>query len=297
MVAEKQILESLISRETKDEQQLVSRRQFLNGAMAGGLAGLAVAAGTGVAVWQISDAEAKAVRAGAEAEIARLQGLVDLYEDLEKVGLDAILQGGLAAAALPLEAVELGASTLKRGLDSIEEALRSVEAALPTAQQSILWLEARVTALATTIDRLQAAVGKALDRAMNNPVSQTLKELTSMLLDNLPFGLGDRIRDVFDVMLDLVTGVDELVEEINPILLEPLREKWFSADDGQGLGAILIEPLVQQLLDPLEAHLAGLATLTDTWQRKMVAPAQQALETRAELREKIASYRRHHGFG
>jgi hypothetical protein len=296
-MAEGQILESLISGKAEDEHQPVSRRQFLNGAMAGGIAGLAAAAGTGVAVWQLSDAEARAIQAGAEAEIARLQGLVDLYEDLEKVGLDAILEGGLAAAALPLEAVELGARTLKLGLDSVKAALRSVEAALPTAQQSILWLEGRVTALAATVQRLQTAIGKALDGAMDNPVSQTLKDLTGMLLDNLPFGLGSRIRDVLGVVVDLVTGVDELVEEINPLLLEPLREKWFSTDDGQGLGAILIEPLVGQLLDPLEAHLASLASLTDTWHRRMVAPARRALEARAELQEQIASYRQRHGFG
>jgi hypothetical protein len=296
-MAEEQMLESLISREAHDERQLVSRRQFLSGAMAGGVAGLAVAAGTGVAVWQISDAEVEAVRADSEAEIARLQGLVDLYEDLEKVGLDAILQAGMAAAALPLEALGLGAKTLRTGLDSIEEALLSVEEALPTAQQSVLWLEARVTALADTIGRLQAAAGNALDKAMDNPVSQTLKDLTGVLLDNLPFGLGDRIRDVLGVMVDLVTGVDELVGDINPVLLEPLREKWFSGEEGQGLGAILIEPLVQQLLDPLESHLTGLATLTDTWQRRLVAPAQQALEARAGLRQRIADYRQEHGFG
>jgi hypothetical protein len=141
LMSDEQKLEEFFSQGTApvDEQQQLSRRQFLRGGLAGGAAGLAVAAGTGVAVWQISDAELQATLDNADAEIARLQGLVDLYEGLEKVGLDAVLQTGTAAVALPLEAVELGAKTLKSGLELIEKVLLSLEEALPTAQESISW--------------------------------------------------------------------------------------------------------------------------------------------------------------
>jgi hypothetical protein len=112
-----------------------------------------------------------------------------------------------------------------------------------------------------------------------------------MVLDNLPFGLGDRIRDVLDGLIQLVTSVDDLVLGINARILEPLRDNWFSADDDKGIGAFFVDPLVEHILDPLEAHLEDLVVLADTWQDKLVTPTQQALDERAELQKAIARYK------
>lgn len=279
------------------EQQHLSRRQFLRGSLAGGAVGLAVAAGTGAAVWKITDTELLAAQEAADAEIARLRGLVDLYEKLEKIGLDAILQTGMAAIALPLEAAEQGARALKGGLDLVEKALLSVEEALPTAQESLLWLEGRVSALADGIEKLEIALGQTLDRAANTPLGQAVKDFANLVLDNLPFGLGDKIRAVLDGLATVVTGVDDLLEGINTRLLEPLREKWFPAEEDGGMKETLVNPLVEHILDPLEAHLANLAVLADAWQQKLVAPASQALEERFRVREEIVRYKQEHGLG
>jgi hypothetical protein len=87
-----------------------------------------------------------------------------------------------------------------------------------------------------------------------------------------------------------------LVEGINTFFLEPMREKWFATEDGAGLGATLIDPLVEHVLDPVEAHLENLAALADTWQQELVSPAEQALAERARVREEIVRYREEHGF-
>jgi hypothetical protein len=96
-------------------------------------------------------------------------------------------------------------------------------------------------------------------------------------------------------MVALVTSVDELVEGINTFFLEPMREKWFATEHGGGVGATLIDPLVEHVLDPVEAHLESLAALADTWQQELVSPAERALAERAEIREDIARYRKEHG--
>jgi hypothetical protein len=302
-------LDEFLSRESEaaDEPSLLSRRRFLTGTVAGGAAGLAVAAGTGVAVWKVTDAELLAAKEAAEAElqaaaeaadaeIARLQGLVRLYENLEKIGLDAVIETGMAAVALPLAGVEVGAKALKSGLDGIEKALLSLEEALPTAQESILWLEARVSALAEGIEKLETALGRALETAGSTAVVEALRDFASMILDNLPFGLGDKIRGVLEGLVTVVTSVDELVEGVNTFLLEPLRENWFATEDGQGIEVSLVNPLVEKVLDPLEAHLIDLAVLADTWQNKLMAPAEEALAKRAQLRQEIAQYRSRRGF-
>ncbi|MGD8464849.1 MAG: hypothetical protein PVI09_13365 [Anaerolineae bacterium] len=296
-MTEKQNLEWMLEETAEPEDpRLVSRRKFLTGAVAGGAAGLAVAAGTGAAVWQVTDAEAQASLDSAQAEIERLQGLVDLYENLEKVGLDGILQAGMSALALPLTAVEQGAEVLQAGLNLIEEALLSLESALPTAQDTLLWLESQVTKVAEGISQVEEAIGNALDRATNNAVGEALRDFADMVLDNLPFGWGDRIRDVLEGLADLLTSVDDLVAGINDNILEPLRADWFSAEDGEGLGAALIDPLIEHVLDPLESHLGELAVLADTWQQEMAAPAEKAIAERAEIKDLIARYKEEHGF-
>jgi hypothetical protein len=124
-----------------------------------------------------------------------------------------------------------------------------------------------------------------------------MQAFTAMILDSLPFGLGDRIRDVLDGLIQVVSSVDSLVKGINVSALQPLREKWFSGEEGQGLSGGLADPLIQRVLDPLEAHLANLALLADQWQGKLMAPSQAALAERAQVREEIARYKSEHGWG
>ncbi|MFC2029278.1 twin-arginine translocation signal domain-containing protein [Chloroflexota bacterium] len=281
---------------TGADQEAMNRRQFLKGAAVGSAAGLAVAAGTGVAVWKVSDAEAQATIEAAEAEIARLKGLVDLYEDLETVGLDAVLQTGMMAVALPLKGIEEGAAALKSGLDAVEKALRTVEEAFPTAREAILWLDERVTTVAEGIDKLETALGKFLDKATDNRVAETVKEFAAVVVDNLPFGLGDKIRDTLDGLVEVVTSVDEMVAGINSRLLEPLREQWFSTEEGKGLASALIDPLIENVLDPLEAHLGDLSALAQVWQDDLLSPTEMALEQRDLVRADIVDYKAQNGF-
>ncbi len=287
-----QNLEEALAQDLEAAQQL-SRRRFLVGALAGGAAGLAVAAGTGAVVWKVVDTQAGLARATADDEIARLQGLVGLHEKLEQVGLDAILQSGMAAVGLLFGGLELGANGLKSGLELVEKGLLSIEKAFPTVQTGIEWVEKGVSALAGGIDALQTTLGQVVDKA--SPITDALGDFVTFVLDKLPFGIGDKVQSVLDSLSELVSGIPELIEGINTHLLEPLRQDWFSTEEGKGLDDVLLKPLVEHVFDPLEAHLGDLAGVIDTWQQKLVAPSQQAIEERAMIREQIAQYKKDHG--
>lgn len=328
MDQEKQLEDFFEEEALADMQRIVSRRQLLTGAVVGGAAGLAVAAGTGVAVWKVTDSECQVAKEAAEAEIAAAKaaadaklraaqqaadndlqaaveaaagelaevlGLVELYNELDEIGLDGILERGLAAVAMPLEALEVGAKALSSGLEWVEGALRSLAEALPTAQESLLWLETRVSSVADGLDNLQASVATALDKATENPVGAAVEDFANAVLDKLPFGLGDKFRDTLAWLAALVTSVDELVEGINSGFLEPLRKRWFSEEQGEGIGGTFVDPLIENILDPLGAHLVNLAVVTDNWQTKLMNPSQEALAKRAKVREEIARYKEEHG--
>jgi hypothetical protein len=301
---------------TGTDAKALSRRKFLTGVVAGGAGGLVVAAGTGAALWQAreaeliaakeaaeaqcqalqdaADAERQAAKDAADTDLARLLGLLGLQEKLEKIDLDGILKTGIAALALPLAAVAQGAEILKSGLEWAEQAVVSLREALPTAREAVDWLETQVSSVAEGIERLEIAIGQTLGKASNNAVVGALRDFAGMILDNLPFGLGDKIRGVLDGLIGLVSSVDELVTGINTHFLEPVRDKWL-AGEGTGSEATLLDPLVEHVLDPLESHLANLSTLADTWQKKLVGPAEQALDERARVRAEIARYKEEHG--
>ena len=48
-------------------------------------------------------------------------------------------------------------------------------------------------------------------------------------------------------------GTTVILVGIGVLLLEPLRENWFTDEEGKGLGSTLVDPLVENVLDPVEA--------------------------------------------
>jgi hypothetical protein len=279
-----------------DEGRALSRRQFLSGALAGGAAGVAVAAGTGVVVYSVMEARNLQALESAQAEIARLQGLIDLYATLERTGLDAVVYAGLDALALPLSAVERGARALADGLKRIRERLLSAQGALAEAREAFAWLRNQVAALAAGLEALQGTIGRALEKAAALPLVEAVGGLFDRIVELLPFDWGERIRQAFQGVAASIAGTDELVRGINTHLIEPVQEKWFSEEEGKGLGATLLEPLAAHILEPLEAHLGELVALAETWQAKLEAPAQKVLAERTSVRDEIARYKQEHGF-
>ena len=96
-------------------------------------------------------------------------------------------------------------------------------------------------------------------------------------------------------LVTLVGGVDDLIEGVNAVLLEPLRVNWFSSGEGEGIGSALVNPLTKDLLDPLEWHLGNLDALVDVWQRELLVPVERVLAERATAQAQIIEYKAEHG--
>lgn len=272
----------------------MTRRRFLQGALVGGVAGLAVGAGGSLVAWETGTAAGRtAAKLEAAAEALKLKGLLALYENLEKIGLDAIVSTGVAAVGLLLEGVETGSLATKAGLDTVEGLLLDFERAFPTIQAGIEWTEGVVSAFAEKLQALEDAIEGVLEKAQ--PITEALGSFFNFVLDLLPFGYGDKIRVTLDRIDDIVTRIPEAIEGINTKLLEPLRREWFSEEEGKGLKASLIDPIVTGLLDPLEAFLGKLGELVSSWKEKLAGPVQKAIRERDAIREQIARYKAEEG--
>ncbi|MCK4450807.1 MAG: hypothetical protein KAX26_09470 [Anaerolineae bacterium] len=287
-------LDELTEQVEADREMLVpeglTRRRFLQGALAGGAAGLTVAAGGSLVGWKTGTAAGRtAAELEAAVETLKLKGLLALYESLEMIELDAIASTAILAVGLLLSGVESGSLALKGGLDAVEEILLDFEGVFPTIRAGIEWTEGVISALADRLQALEDTIEAVVEKAQ--PFTESLSSFFDSVLDLLPFGYGDRIRAILDRIGDLVTNIPETVEGVNTNLLEPLRRNWFSEEEGKGLKAGLIDPIVTRLLDPLEAFLGRLAELVGGWEEKLVKPVGEAISERDAIRTEISQYK------
>jgi len=272
----------------------MTRRRFLQGALVGGAASLTVGVGGSLVAWKGGTAAGRtAAELEAAVETLKLKGLLALYENLERIELDAIVSTAIAAVGLLLNGVESGSLAIKGGLDAVEELLSDFEGVFPTIRAGIGWTERVISALADRLQALEDTIESVLERA--EPITDALGSFFDSVLDLLPFGYGDKIRAILDRLGDLVTSIPETVEGVNTKLLEPLRRDWFSEEEGKGLKASLIDPIVTKLLDPLEAFLGRLAGLLGGWEEKLVKPVGEAISERDAIRTEIARYKTEEG--
>jgi hypothetical protein len=272
----------------------MTRRRFLQGALAGGAAGLTVAAGGSLVAWKTGTVAGRtAAELEAAARALKLKELLGLYEKLENIQLDAIVSAGMTAVGTLLRGVETGSLALKSGLDTAEDLLLDFEVAFPTIRAGIEWTEGVISALADRLQALEDAIESVLEKA--EPITDALGSVFDTVLDLLPFGYGDKIRAILDRIGDLVTSIPETVEGVNTHLLEPLRRDWFSEEKGKGLKASLVDPIVTRLLDPLEAFLGRSAELVGGWEDKLAKPVGEAISERDAIRTEIAQYKAKEG--
>jgi hypothetical protein len=263
----------------------VTRRRFLTATLAGGF--IAATAGA-VAVWQYGSGRGKELND----EVARLWGLVRLHEKLDDVGLDSVAAAGLAAVGAALDALAGASELVKAGAQTVEDALKKIEVAFPTIRAGVVWLEGLVSDLSQRVHLLEDAIGRTLNEV--NPITQALGAFFDAILNAIPLGGGQNIREALDRIGDIINSIPKAIADINVQILTPLRDDWFSDDPGKGLKGGLIEPIITKLLDPLEAMTGQLGELLRHWEGDLSMPVKTALGKREAVRQEIADYKAHY---
>jgi hypothetical protein len=260
----------------------VSRRRFLTATLAGGF--IAATAGA-VAVWQYGSGRGQEL----SDEMARLWGLVHLYEKLEDAELDRVVTAGLAAVGAALSTLAAAAELVKAGAQVVEDALTKSEAAFPIIRDGITWLESLLSDSSQRIHLLEDAIGRALNEV--NPITQALGAFFNSVLNLLPFGGGEKIKEVLDRVGEIVNIIPKSIADMNVKILTPLRDDWFSDSPGKGLKGGLIEPVITKLLDPLQAMVGRLSELLRQWDTDLSTPTKNVMGQREAIRQEITDYR------
>ncbi|TKJ30531.1 MAG: hypothetical protein CEE40_04850 [Chloroflexi bacterium B3_Chlor] len=271
----------------------ITRRQFVVGVAAGGATLVSTNLATGLVAGSLGAKTGQAVaELEGEVELIKLRGLLALYENLERVGIDAILSTGVAALRISLEGVEKGITALENGVGLMDAGVTALEESFPTIRRGLRVVENLFTSMENRVARLQDLMSEIQE--VVSPLSDAVGSFLSSLVERVP-GVGPAILDALDRISELVGTLPDAIGEIRSKLVEPLREDWFTDDEESGLKGRLFNPLQENLLEPLEEFLDNLANAIDDWQEQLVNPIEQALTEREVIREQITEYKEREG--
>lgn len=280
----------------------VTRRQALTGALFGGAAVVGAGiAGNYIGESGILDESAQRIeelngivnqwqdRAGYLGEqLDNATGLINMFDNLEGIGLDDVVNAGIAAVAGTLgnaselaQALREGVIVGRNNLNQLDQGLALLDGVLTSAENTVTYLSQLLQGLE---DGLREA-GEPIA-----PVTDALGSFFTKLVERIPV-VGPQIIEAIDRVKVVIGAIPESVQNINRDVIEPLRRTFFPRDGSGNIQVRLLEPLTALIFAPIENLLGGLASLADTWERQLQQPAQQKIEARAKLMGEIQRYR------
>ncbi len=227
--------------------------------------------------------------AAANLQIQVYQGLLGLYDTLDKIGIDTVVAGALDAYKGTLTALEAGVDTLKAGivsaenaLDNFENGFAAIRAGLTRAQEA--W--ANVNAL---LGNVQQLIAQATLPVL--PLVDQARRFFDDLLSKIPFGAGESARQTINGIIGVLAAIPVALDEFDDTVFQTLRDGWFSDDHARSLEATLAQPIATGVLQPARRFLDQVDTTLNNWQAQVEQPVNAALSQRAIVQQQIAEYR------
>ena len=228
----------------------------------------------------------------ANARLARSSELINLYNQLEGVGLDHVVASGLGVLGGALAGLGGPLGLLRDGLDAAHGLLTAFEQTLPDFNGAMAWLGQQVVNIRVALWAVETAAQQAANSTLSG-VTAVFGGFVGFVLDHLPFNIGANVRQTLNQVQSLLQSVTAMSDQApEQVLLKISRY----VDDGpQGWKQALITPLRLNTLTPAGDVLAGVAGASDAFKTSLHDPATAALQQRQALRDQIASFRSAHG--
>lgn len=217
-------------------------------------------------------------------DIAYLQQVITLYQQMEAAELDDRVMAGLTPLNLALLALGTARGLLQAGVNQAAGLLAGIELQAPVIAEGLLWLETQINQLAATLQAFEDTLSGLVEPV--KPVAQQIGDFIGQVLDILPFGVGQNIRAGLEAIGLILTHIPELVGSINTMLITPLRQ-WISVDSDKGLVAEVVNPISANLIAPAQTMVDHTTALETAFHDRLKTPVEEALAVRAELRQTL----------
>jgi hypothetical protein len=228
----------------------------------------------------------------ANTRLARLQDLVGLFEQLDAVGLDGVVDNGLSAVAGAIAGVVGPSAALRSGVDSARGLLSSFEQTLPDFNAAMQWLGDQVVRLKVGLWTVETSARDTVNSALTG-VAAAFSGFGGFVLDHLPFNIGKKVRGTLEATQSVLAGLTDMTNQsADQVLLKISKH----VDDGpQDWKRTLVKPLREAALAPADDVLAAVSTAEGSFQTTLKDPARAALDQRRALRDQIAAFRSANG--
>ncbi len=232
-----------------DEKQAdtiaLTRRQAMTALGVGAVTLTATHLGVAYEAAQWAEQEPRQQASDLAAEIEQLKGLVALYENLEKLGVDAVISGALTTFKGFLETLRGGVGLLRDGVNAADGAIQGFHDTFGAIRAGLKTAEDAIANIAALLKNAEDWLGQTTSPVQ--PLIQQVREFFDNLLSKIPFGVGENIRKTVDGLIGLVVAIPNAVMAVNTNLLEPLRAGWFSDDNGKNVQGALFDPVSQKV--------------------------------------------------
>lgn len=218
--------------------------------------------------------------------------LVALYEQLDAVGLDGAVEGGLASISGALLGLLAPATALQGGLNSARGLLANFELSLPDFAGAMHWLGEQVVRLKVGLWSVESSAAATAGTAAAG-MAAAFTGFAGFIIDHLPFNIGDKVRATLASTQAVLGDTTEMANNAADKVMLRISQK---VDDGpQGWKRTLVEPLKAEAFARADEVLAAVSNTDATYQQALKAPAENALAQRRTLREQIAAFRSANG--
>ncbi len=276
----------------QSDKVALTRRQALAALGAGVVTLGATNLGTAYAAGEWGKEQDKQELADLQAEVEKLRGLVQLYESLDKIGIDAVITTAMSALKGFLDTLKNGVGLLRAAETTVEGLLGSFRNTFAVIRAGLNAAEQAVGSISGLLKNAETWLGQTTAPAQ--PLLTQVQQFFHDLIGKIPFGVGDNILKTVDGIVGLVAAIPDAILQVNTRLLEPLQTGWFSDDSAKNLQGSLIDPITHQLLDPLKKFLGDVDQTLAHWQTDMSSPVQTALDSRSVVRKEISDYKKQH---
>jgi hypothetical protein len=225
-------------------------------------------------------------------QVGVLSGLVALYDQLDEIDLDDIVDNGLNAVGDALDELVDNVPTVSEGLQMGQAALDELEQHIPLIEDGRDWLDDQLG----SVDEYYSAIERALSRVVEGGGSfiQMLNEWFQGLLKWLPFGIGNKAIEVMDSLSNLVSEIPGTLTGINANVVQPL-DVWLEKDGDQtALQKRIISPVRERAIEPAIQAMDSTEALRTTYRSHLADPARLKLESKRAIRNSINEYRSTH---
>lgn len=239
--------------------------------------------------WREQFEQASAQATDLAGQLAVVQGLLTLYEELEAVDLASVAAGGVDALGGALGDVMADVPSVAEGLEAGRKALEEFEEQLPLVEQGRYWLEGQMTILGSALDTAEATLSNVLKAG--GTLLQLLDNWFADILKWLPFGIGQSALAIMSDLSNLTAKVPETMDGLRDNVAGPL-DQWLGRDgDEIRLQRRLIKPVREKAIDRADSTVGRLGSVNDVYQAQLREPIATMVERQRTIREQIVLYR------